>query len=148
MISTIIRWLQLAVTAALASVWSQIVATVILGLFIVLIAWIVLRGAAVARRRIKLTLDRPIGALWETIGRCGSPPQDPSRVFALIAIILALLPWVLIPIGIGISWLIRQLGSDDPASEQALRLSLSVLAPSAPLDRLRAFARSGRRIEL
>ncbi len=58
-LSTVVRWLQAAITAALTSLWTQIVATVILGLVIVGLAWIVLRGAAVARRRIKLTLDGP-----------------------------------------------------------------------------------------
>ena len=129
-LSTVVRWLQLAITAALADLWTQIVATVVLGLVIVGIAWIVLRGAAVARRRIQLTLDGPIGALWETIGRCGDPPRDPSRTFALIAIILALLPWLLIPIGIAVSWLARQLSSDDSATVEALRLSLLWLVPS------------------
>lgn len=144
-LSTVVRWLQMAVTAALGSLWTQILATVILGLFIVGIAWVVLRGAAVARRRIKLTLDGPIGALWETIGRCGNPPQDPSRTFALIAIILALLPWLLIPIGIGLSWLIGRLSSDDSASEQALHLSQLGLAPLALPGLLLGRGRSGRR---
>ncbi len=53
----------------------QIIATVILGMLIVRLAWVVLRGAAVARRRVQLTLDGPIGALWETIGRCGKAPR-------------------------------------------------------------------------
>lgn len=126
-LSTVVRWLQLAITAALADLWTQILATVILGMIIVGIAWIVLRGAAVARRRIQLTLDGPIGALWETIGRCGEPPKDPSRTFALIAIVLALLPWLLIPIGIAVSWLAKQLSSDDPATAEALRRSLPAL---------------------
>ena len=69
------------------------------------VAWVILRGAAVARRRIKLTLDGPLNALWETIGRCGSPPSDPARTFGLIAVILALLPWLLIPTGLLVSWL-------------------------------------------
>lgn len=102
-LSTLLRWVQVAVTAALTDTWTQIVATVVLGLLIVGLAWVILRGAAVARRRIQLTLDGPIKALWETIGRCGKPPTDPSRTFALIAIILALLPWLLIPIGILVS---------------------------------------------
>lgn len=144
-LSTIVRWLQVAVTAALGSLWKEILATVILGLFIVGIAWIVLRGAAVARRRIKLTLDGPIGALWQTIGRCGDPPRDPSRNFALIAIILAFLPWVLVPIGVGVSWLINQLREADSASEQALHLSQLALGPLVLSGRLRRFWQSDRR---
>ena len=59
--------------------------------FVVLFAasWAILRGAAVARRRIRLTLDGPLGALWETIGWCGHPPRETRRgSFALIAIAL------------------------------------------------------------
>lgn len=104
-LSTLLRWAQVALTAALTGLWSKILATVLLGLLIVGLAWVILRGAAVARRRIQLTLDGPVNALWETIGRCGKPPTDPSRTFALIAVILALLPWLLIPIGILASWL-------------------------------------------
>ena len=144
-VSTLVRWLQLAVTAALGSLWTQIVATVILGLIIVAIAWIVLRGAAVARRRIKLTLDGPVTALWETIGRCGQPPKDPSRTFALIAIILALAPWLLIPVGIGISWLIDQLSSDDSASPEVFGRFRLGLAPAALLGPRLVGVRWGRR---
>lgn len=106
-LSTLVRWAQVALTAALTTLWSKILATVLLGFLIVGLAWVILRGAAVARRRIQLTLDGPINALWETIGRCGKPPMDPSRTFALIAIILALVPWLLIPIGILASGLTR-----------------------------------------
>jgi len=72
---------------------------------IVGVAWVILRGAAVARRRIHMTLDGPLQALWQTVGRCGKPPQDPSRNIALIAVILALLPWLLIPSGLLVSWI-------------------------------------------
>jgi hypothetical protein len=45
-------------------------------LFLVLTAasWVILRDAAVARRRIVLTTEKPFDALYETIGRCGGPP--------------------------------------------------------------------------
>ena len=56
-------------------------------------------------RRIKLSLDGPLQALWETIGRCGEPPRDPAKIFGLIGIILALLPWILIPTGLLVSWI-------------------------------------------
>ena len=61
-------------------------------------AWAVLRGAAVARRRIRLTLTTPLDALWETIGSCGHPPHDSAQQFALIAIVLTAVGWVLVPI--------------------------------------------------
>ena len=103
--STLMGLIQRALNAALSTVWTKVIATVVLGLIMVGLAWVILRGAAVARRRIQLTLDGPIKALWQTIGRCGEPPNDPSRNIALIAIVLALLPWLLIPTGLLVSWL-------------------------------------------
>ena len=104
-VSWILNLVAAAARAAIGSLVGKIIATIVLGLLVVAIAWVVLRGAAVARRRIQLTLDQPINALWQTIGRCGTPPRDPSRVFGLIAIILAAIPWILIPIGLLLSWL-------------------------------------------
>ena len=68
--------------------------------FLVLAAasWAILRGAAVARRRIRLTLDGPLTALWETIGWCGRPPRDNTRTFAVVAIALTVVGWVLLPV--------------------------------------------------
>ncbi len=103
--STALSLLQRAAVAALNNTLAQVVAVIVVGLVLLGVAWVVLRGSAVARRRIHLTLDGPIGALWQTIGRCGDPPKDPSRVFALIALILAALPWILIPVGLLASWL-------------------------------------------
>jgi hypothetical protein len=60
-------------------------------------AWAMLRGAAVARRRIVLTTETPMKALWETIGRCGNPPKDQSRQLLLFGLIATILAWVLIP---------------------------------------------------
>ena len=62
-------------------------------------SWVILRGAAVARRRIRLTMDGPLGALWETIGDAGRPPQDAAGSFAVIAIALTAVGWVIIPLG-------------------------------------------------
>ncbi len=99
------RVLTGAIAAANASLWNKIVAVVVVGLVVAGAAWVILRGAAVARRRIQLTTDRPMAALWQTIGRCGDPPQDPARAFALIALVLAALPWILIPVGLLVSWM-------------------------------------------
>lgn len=63
-------------------------------------AWSVLRGAAIARRRISLTTERPIAALWETIGRCGTPPRDQSRQFVVMSLVITILAWVIIPVGV------------------------------------------------
>lgn len=70
--------------------------------FVVLAAasWVILQGAAVARRRIRLTMDRPLGALWETVGWAGHPPKDSAREFASIAIVLTFVGWLVIPVGV------------------------------------------------
>jgi hypothetical protein len=60
----------------------------------------------VARRRIRLTTGPPLDALWETVGRCGGPPQDQARAIALIAITLTFIPWILVPILLLLGWLI------------------------------------------
>ena len=47
------------------------------------LAWVAIFAAAVARRRIGLSLDQPLAALWDTIGAAGNPPRDQSFNFAL-----------------------------------------------------------------
>jgi hypothetical protein len=77
-------------------------ATVIFGAVLVMvlaaIAWAALYGAAVSRRRIRLCTDQPMKALWETIGAAGNPPRDASYNFALYAIVLTFLAWIVIPL--------------------------------------------------
>ena len=57
-----------------------------------------MHGAAIARRRIRLSLDRPLGALWETVGWCGNPPKDNARTFAAVAIAVTVVGWLVIPV--------------------------------------------------
>jgi hypothetical protein len=64
------------------------------------VSWVILQGAAIARRRIKLSLDAPLAALWETIGWCGRPPRDNSSLMAALAIALTVAGWLLIPLGL------------------------------------------------
>ena len=42
-------------------------------------------------------------ALYETIGACGNPPRDQSYNFAVYAIVLLTLAWIVIPVVI---WLV------------------------------------------
>lgn len=67
------------------------------------LAWAALYSAGVARHRIRLATDQPMKALWETIGACGNPPKDSSYDFAVYAIILLSLAWILVPLSI---WLV------------------------------------------
>jgi len=61
------------------------------------LAWLLLRGSAVAHRRSRLVMQQPLAALWQTIGRCGIPPQDDSRTYATVAIGLTALIWFIVP---------------------------------------------------
>jgi hypothetical protein len=76
------------------------VAGVAIGL---LISWVVLRGAALASRRIRLSVRQPLQELWTTIGHCGSPPTDHSRRFAITAITLTLAVWIVLPLLVTLS---------------------------------------------
>ena len=68
-----------------------------------LISWFVLRGAALASRRIRLSVALPLDELWLTIGSCGSAPKDQSRRFAAIAIALTLGVWIVLPLLVTLS---------------------------------------------
>ena len=77
-----------------------IIFVAVFGVVFVGLAWAALYSAGVARRRIRLSTDQPMKALWETIGACGSPPKDASYDFAVYAIVLLSLAWVLIPLAV------------------------------------------------
>lgn len=68
-----------------------------------LISWIVLRGAALASRRIRLSVREPLAELWKTVGNCGIPPKDHSRRFAIVAISLTLGVWIVLPLLVTLS---------------------------------------------
>lgn len=97
-VSSISQVVRGGVSAAAGSSAGAIVAVVVTFVLLAVSSWVILRGAAVARRRIRLTLDRPLAALWETIGWCGHPPKDPARSFALVAIALTVAGWVILPL--------------------------------------------------
>jgi len=64
------------------------------------LSWVALFSAGVARRRIRLSTDQPMKALWETIGAAGKPPRDESYNFAAYAIILLVLAWIVVLLAI------------------------------------------------
>jgi hypothetical protein len=61
------------------------------------LSWVVLRGTAMASRRIRLATHEPLNALWDSVGSCGRPPKDQSRTFAVVAITLAVGVWIVLP---------------------------------------------------
>ena len=62
------------------------------------LSWVAIYAASIARRRIRLTTEQPVRALWDVIGAAGEPPRDKSFQFALIAIVLLVLAALGIPI--------------------------------------------------
>ena len=85
---------------AFGNAGGAVVAVVVVTLLFAALAGAIIRGAAVARRRIRLTVDRPMAALWETVGRAGKPPEDQARMFALWGVVLTAVSWVVVPAGI------------------------------------------------
>jgi hypothetical protein len=61
------------------------------------LSWAALYAAGVARRRIRLSTEQPLRALWETVGAAGDPPQDQSFNFAAYALVLLVLAAVVVP---------------------------------------------------
>jgi hypothetical protein len=85
-----------------SALWASVVS--VIGMLLALAAaWVILRGAALASRRIRLATRGPAEALWRTIGWCGNPPRDQSRTFVIVSIALTLGAWILIPILVGIA---------------------------------------------
>ena len=60
-----------------------------------------------SRRPTRIALDRPLQALWQTIGAAGHPPRDHSRQFATYAVILLVLAWIVVPVAIAIAYAVR-----------------------------------------
>ena len=87
---------------ALGSVFESTLGTVLisltLGLVVFTLAWGFVYGAAVARRRIRLSTDGPIRALWEAVGACGDAPRDHSLGLAVVAILLLIVAWLAVPV--------------------------------------------------
>jgi hypothetical protein len=74
------------------------------GLLIALVAsWFILRGAALASRRIRLATRGPAETVWNTIGWCGKPPKDQTRTFVIVSVALTIGAWILVPIVVGIA---------------------------------------------
>lgn len=75
----------------------QVGVVVLIVAVLLALAWVILYAAAVSRRRIRLTVDQPLRALYDTIGACGDPPRDRSYDFALYALIFLLLAALVVP---------------------------------------------------
>ena len=67
-------------------------------------SWVILRGAAMASRRIRLSTRAPLEDLWRTVGHCGRPPRDQSRKVAVIPISLTVGAWIVLPAAVAIAF--------------------------------------------
>jgi hypothetical protein len=86
------------------SEWWIALLTGVIGVAVgLIISWFVLRGAALASRRIRLSVKQPLAELWRSVGHCGSPPRDHSRRFAVVAITLTLGVWIVLPLLVTLS---------------------------------------------
>ena len=65
--------------------------------------WCVLKAAGIARSRGHIAIDATFQALWEVIGDAGNPPKDQAKMFAVIATILLLAIWIVVPSVIAIA---------------------------------------------
>jgi hypothetical protein len=83
--------------------WIAVLVGAIAAVVGLLISWFVLRGAALASRRIRLSLTQPLAELWLSVGHCGHPPRDQSRRFAIVAITLTLSVWIVLPLLVTLS---------------------------------------------
>lgn len=66
-------------------------------------AWVLLRGAALAGRRIRLSTRGPLEDVWRSVGNCGAPPRDKSRRFAIVAISLTVGAWIVLPAAVALA---------------------------------------------
>ena len=62
------------------------------------LAFVLLQGAGLARRRVTVVGRQPMEALYETIGHCGRPPEDDADTIALVAIGLTAITWFVLPV--------------------------------------------------
>lgn len=85
---------------SLASQTLRLILYVVIFLLLTAVSWIIVHGSAVARRRIRLTSDQPVRSLYQIIGRCGQPPNDMSKVFAVISLILTIVSLVIVGVGV------------------------------------------------
>lgn len=76
--STILSGIGQLVASAIESSIGAPILGVVAVLLLGVLSWAAIYSAAVARRRIRLTTDQPIQALYDAIGAAGDPPRDQS----------------------------------------------------------------------
>lgn len=89
---------------AFRSWWVAAITGLVTALVVVGGSWVILRGAAMASRRIRLSTRAPLEDLWLAVGHCGRPPRDQSRRFAIVAITLTVGAWVILPVAVALAF--------------------------------------------
>jgi hypothetical protein len=85
-----------------STLWGTVIG--IAGMLIALAAsWVILRGTALASRRIRLATTGPAKALWDAIGWCGTPPRDQTRTFVIVSLTLTIGAWIIVPVLVAIA---------------------------------------------
>jgi hypothetical protein len=85
-----------------STLWGTVIG--VTGMLIALAAsWVILRGTALASRRIRLATTGPARALWDAIGWCGNPPRDQTRTFVIVSLGLTIGAWIIVPILVAIA---------------------------------------------
>lgn len=99
-LSPLIATLQSIISSQVSSKLWRSVWLIVIFLLLSLASWVIVQGSAVARRRIRLTTEKPLESLWQIIGRCGQPPRDASFVFAIIALVLTIVSTLVVVLGL------------------------------------------------
>jgi hypothetical protein len=87
-----------ALSRAIEDTAGRVALGLVAGTMLLALSWIALYGASIARRRIRLTTEQPVAALWDVVGAAGKPRQDQSFLFASIAIVLLVLASIAVPV--------------------------------------------------
>lgn len=83
---------------AVTSATGRIILGAGVALLMMALSWVAIYAASIARRRIRLTTEQPVAALWDTVGAAGDPPKDQSYQLALVAIILLVVAVLAVPL--------------------------------------------------
>jgi hypothetical protein len=78
--------------------WIFLALAVIVYALLFALGYGVIKGAAIARRRIKMALDQPLHNLWTVVGAAGNPPKDQSATLAMWALIVMGITAVVVPV--------------------------------------------------
>jgi len=95
---------RLAQGVAFRNWWVALATGLVTALVVVGGSWVILRGAAMASRRIRLSTRAALEELWRSVGNCGRPPRDKSRQFAIVAISLTVGAWIVLPAAVALAF--------------------------------------------